>query len=380
MPASSTACRAQGRRDRAWLSERASRALPYHAGMDAPTAPKNQARFLREDGIVMVATIAFGMGIDKPDVRFVAHLDLPKSVEGYYQETGRAGRDGEPADAWMAYGLGDVVQQRRMIEGGGRGRSSSASPAPSSTRCWACANPPPAGACACSLLRRGAGRAATATTAWNRRDLGRDRGRAQGAVLRLPHRPALRRRARHRRAARQGQRAHAEVGPRGAQCVRHRPRSRRKDLARCLPPAGGAGPAARGPRTLWRAATHRNQSRRAARRRAVGVGRGMGRPRASEFRQPGNRQQHHMRRRDERRDAQTKPPGAERVHVTRRPESIPKDWPAHSSAHRPRDAPFSEAGIGRPSASRADAMGGAAVSSSTPTLRPLGISIGTRLR
>ena len=91
-------------------------ALPYHAGLDASVRATNQARFLREDGVVMVATIAFGMGIDKPDVRFVAHIDLPKSVEGYYQETGRAGRDGEPSVAWMAYGLGDVVQQRRMID------------------------------------------------------------------------------------------------------------------------------------------------------------------------------------------------------------------------------------------------------------------------
>ncbi|NLP85042.1 DNA helicase RecQ [Microbacterium sp. CFH 90308] len=91
-------------------------ALPYHAGLPAETRAANQSRFLREDGVVMVATIAFGMGIDKPDVRFVAHIDLPKSVEGYYQETGRAGRDGEPSVAWMAYGLGDVVQQRRMID------------------------------------------------------------------------------------------------------------------------------------------------------------------------------------------------------------------------------------------------------------------------
>ena len=91
-------------------------ALPYHAGLDAGTRSRNQSRFLREDGIVMVATIAFGMGIDKPDVRFVAHLDLPKSVEGYYQETGRAGRDGLPSTAWLAYGLQDVVQQRRMID------------------------------------------------------------------------------------------------------------------------------------------------------------------------------------------------------------------------------------------------------------------------
>ncbi len=91
-------------------------ALPYHAGLDAFTRARNQARFLREDGLVMVATIAFGMGIDKPDVRFVAHLDLPRSVEGYYQETGRAGRDGLPSTAWLAYGLQDVVQQRKLIE------------------------------------------------------------------------------------------------------------------------------------------------------------------------------------------------------------------------------------------------------------------------
>nr|WP_218051014.1 DNA helicase RecQ [Cellulomonas algicola] len=91
-------------------------ALPYHAGLDRLVRARNQARFLREDGLVMVATIAFGMGIDKPDVRFVAHLDLPKSVEGYYQETGRAGRDGLPSTAWLAYGLADVVQQRRMID------------------------------------------------------------------------------------------------------------------------------------------------------------------------------------------------------------------------------------------------------------------------
>ena len=94
------------------------RALPYHAGLPSAERAANQRRFLREDGIVMVATIAFGMGIDKPDVRFVAHMNLPKSIEGYYQETGRAGRDGEPADAWMAYGLGDVVTLSQMIENG----------------------------------------------------------------------------------------------------------------------------------------------------------------------------------------------------------------------------------------------------------------------
>lgn len=102
----------------AFLADNGIPAVPYHAGLDAATRAAHQARFLREDGLVVVATIAFGMGIDKPDVRFVAHLDLPKSVEGYYQETGRAGRDGLPATAWMAYGLQDVVQHRRLaLEG-----------------------------------------------------------------------------------------------------------------------------------------------------------------------------------------------------------------------------------------------------------------------
>ncbi|CAM5298061.1 DNA helicase RecQ [Streptomyces tanashiensis] len=109
--------RASVEKTAALLVEQGIDAVPYHAGMDARTRAANQARFLREDGVVVVATIAFGMGIDKPDVRFVAHLDLPKSVEGYYQETGRAGRDGEPATAWLAYGLQDVVQQRKMIDG-----------------------------------------------------------------------------------------------------------------------------------------------------------------------------------------------------------------------------------------------------------------------
>lgn len=100
----------------AHLAESGFNALPYHAGLDAQTRSEHQRRFLDEADCIMVATIAFGMGIDKPDVRFVAHLDLPKSIEGYYQETGRGGRDGEPAHAWMVYGLADVVQQRRMID------------------------------------------------------------------------------------------------------------------------------------------------------------------------------------------------------------------------------------------------------------------------
>jgi ATP-dependent DNA helicase RecQ len=101
-----------------FLTRNGIEAVPYHAGLDAGTRAAHQSRFLREDGLVVVATIAFGMGIDKPDVRFVAHLDLPKSVEGYYQETGRAGRDGLPSTAWMAYGLNDVIQQRKLIQSG----------------------------------------------------------------------------------------------------------------------------------------------------------------------------------------------------------------------------------------------------------------------
>ena len=101
-----------------WLKSRGWDAMPYHAGLDASVRNQNQRRFLREEGVIMVATVAFGMGIDKPNVRFVAHLDLPKSMEGYYQETGRAGRDGLPANAWMTYGLGDVVSMRKMLDSG----------------------------------------------------------------------------------------------------------------------------------------------------------------------------------------------------------------------------------------------------------------------
>jgi ATP-dependent DNA helicase RecQ len=101
-----------------WLTKQGIRALPYHAGMPAQTRSDNQDAFLKEDNLCLVATVAFGMGIDKPDVRYVAHMDLPSSIEAYYQETGRGGRDGQPADAWMSYGMADVVQRRRMIDEG----------------------------------------------------------------------------------------------------------------------------------------------------------------------------------------------------------------------------------------------------------------------
>ena len=203
----------------------------------------------------MVATIAFGMGIDKPDVRFVAHLDLPKSVEGYYQETGRAGRDGAPADAWMAYGLADVVQQRRLIE---QSDASDEYKRVSVAKLDALLGLCETAGCRRVRLLDYFGEASTPcgncdTCLAPPETFDATVRGAEGAVGDLPHRPALRRGAPDRRAARQGRRADQPLGPRQAVGVRHRRRRRRDRVARRVPAAGGAG--------IARASTTRRMAR-----------------------------------------------------------------------------------------------------------------------
>jgi len=245
-------------------------ALPYHAGLDRRVRQANQSRFLREEGLVMVATIAFGMGIDKPDVRFVAHLDLPKSVEGYYQETGRAGRDGLPSTAWLAYGLADVVQQRRMIdtsEGDAahkRRLSMHLDAMLALCETVECRRQQllayfgqesgPCGNCDTCL---------SPPETWD----GHRRG-AEAAVRRRAARatwPALRRRPHHRHPAGQAHRPGQQAGARGPLGLRRGRRPERAGVARCGAPAARPAAARRGARVLDPApdaGEHRGAARR----------------------------------------------------------------------------------------------------------------------
>ena len=186
-----------------WLVEQGFAALPYHAGLPAETRAENQRRFLMEDSLIIVATIAFGMGIDKPDVRFVAHLDLPKSIEAYYQETGRAGRDGEPADAWMVYGLQDVVQLAQFVAASDADEQHKRRErAKLDALLGWCEVDGMSASAAARILRRAARGSLRQLRQLHgaARDLGGHRGCAQAAVRRLSHGAVVRRRARHRRA------------------------------------------------------------------------------------------------------------------------------------------------------------------------------------
>ncbi len=224
----------------AWLAEQGVDAAAYHAGLEQGLRTERQRRFLREPAAVMVATIAFGMGIDKPDVRFVAHLDLPASMEAYYQETGRAGRDGKPADAWMAYSLGDVVAVRMLQEGS---EGSDAFKRLQGRKLEAllgfCETVECRRATLLGIFRgihRGALRQLRQLPAPGR-DLGRLRGRPEGAVLRLPHRSTLRGRALDRHPGRKRQPGRPPARPRPDQDLRGRAGVFRGGMALGLPPA-----------------------------------------------------------------------------------------------------------------------------------------------
>ena len=236
-------------------------ALPYHGGMDNDTRRRHQEKFLREDSVVMVATLAFGMGIDKPDVRFVAHLDLPKSVEGYYQETGRAGRDGEPAEAWMAWGLQDVVTQRRFID---EGEAEDAHKRVGHAKLDALVGLCEAASCRRVALLSYFGEASqpcgNCDVCLNPPDpVGRHRSRAKAALRRLPHRPALRRRSRARCAARQDHRENRPLRPQPVERIRHRREPDRQGLAHRAAPAGGARTTRSRPHRLRRVEAHRSR-------------------------------------------------------------------------------------------------------------------------
>ncbi len=239
----------------AFLNDHGFTALAYHAGMDKGQRDTNQQRFQREEAIVMVATIAFGMGIDKPDVRFVVHLDLPGSIEAYYQETGRAGRDGLPADALMLYGFEDIVMRRRFIEDSDVRAGAQADGAPEARRAVGPRRDrpmPPSGPAAifrrndCPLRQlRQLRRAARAI-----RRL--DRG-PKGAVLHSPHRRALRAGLYHRGAAWRDGRAHRAPRPRQYLHLGHRHGIRQAHLAIDPAPARRARPDRGGFRRAWRA-------------------------------------------------------------------------------------------------------------------------------